>query len=707
MTYLRTRVSSQEIRTSVYQSVLFLFFFFILNSSQAQTVQLAKSVGTPTADSGTEIEYTLEIGCSSLIGDCEGAILEDILPEGITPISIPPIIISSAGGPIAVLPTYDVATRKITWDFTVLPENGLPAGASAVVSFPAEIEAGTIPDGTSLTNTADLLSNSNNSLSSADIEISASPDWTATKVVTSGPIYQDQEVTYQIDLCSNTTVGNLNLTAVTFTDMLPPGAVVVSASDGGVPDGGSPETVTWTYPELLVGDGCKTVEVVVIYPSSDLVNNDTGLFTTVPKSNQLNISATPVGEGPITYTSSADDPLLPPVFDMGIDKIASDNGILPLTEINNFTISPVNSSTVAVDEFTVTDPIPDQYDLTEVQITPFNSSSDTYDISVKLNGSATSISWQTGQDPTVAGAFDVTTIPGYILGDYVSEVIINFGLVPAGFGDGSIKLLVTPAYDYDAISMTATDNMGNLVNLYTPYTNTASLNAIRTQDGMEVGIEIASDNMCFTEKVARIDPAKSVRINYTDQPDGEITTGNPYFQGSRITYTIRIENDGTDGTGIDNTGAVAFEDLINPIGSDLLPADVTYIPDSWSIVANTSSLTLDDTGVNPTFEEISDFNSSGRKLLRWSINGDLLPGEYIEFEIDATINNVPEGTIITNDFCTTSASSDFICDEEDCGDTETTGLTDYFNTSSNSGTVITGVNEMCCKSIEFTVSNAK
>ena len=697
------RKASEKPIVTACKLAFFIFLLLSFNLLQAQTVQLAKSADSPTAASGTEIKYTLEIGCSSLIGDCEGTILEDILPEGSSPSTLPPIIINSANGPVAITPTYDTATRKITWDFTTLPENGLPAGASAVVTFNVIIDTGSIANQTLIRNSAILLSDGNNAPATADVEITASPQWTLFKQVTSGPIYQDQEVSYQIEMCRDTEIGNLNLTDVTFTDVLPPGADFVSATDGGVHDGGDPGIVTWTYPELLVTDGCKTVEVIVTYPSSDMVDNNTGLMTTISKSNQVSIDATPIGEAPVSYSASADEPLLPPVFKTGIGKVAADDGTLPLMEINNFTISVENGSTVAVDEFKVLDSIPDQYDLTQVQISPFNSSLETYDIFVNLNGSATPILWQMGQDPTMLAIFDVATIPGYVDGDYVSEIMVNFGLVPAGFGDGNIKLLVTPAYDYDEMTMTATDNAGNLVSLYTPYTNTAKVTSIRTQDGMPLDTLRSFDDMCFTHRAARLDPQKSVRINYIDQPAGEITTGNPYFQGSRITYTVRIENDGLDEVSSDNTGAIAFEDLINPIGSDLLPADVTYIANSWSILSNTSSLTLDEMGTNLTFEEIDDFNSSGRKLLRWSVNGNLLPGEYIEFEFDATINNVAEGTIITNDFCTTSASSDFICDEEECGLTSTTGINDFFNTSTNSGTVITGVNEMCCKSISITV----
>ncbi len=638
-----------------------------------------------------------------MIGDCEGAILEDVLPEGTSPVALPPVIINSASGPVAIVPTYDAATRKITWDFTTLPENGLPAGASAVITFDVTIDAGSIPNQTVISNSAILLSDGNDAPATADIEVTASPQWTVSKQITSGPIYQDQEVTYQIDMCRDTEIGNLNLNNVTFTDILPAGADFVSATDGGVHDGGDPGIVTWTYPELLVTDGCKTVEVIVTYPSSDMVDNNTGLATTIPKNNQINIDATPTGEAPVSYSASENTPLSPPVFMTGIGKMAEDDGTLPLMEINNFTISVENGSTVAVDEFKVSDSIPDQYDLTSLQISPFNSSLETYDIFAHLNSSPTPILWQTGQDPTMLAAFDVATIPGYVAGDYVSEVIVNFGLVPAGFGEGNIKLLVTPAYDYDSMTMTATDNAGNPVSLYTPYRNTAKVTGIRTQDGMPVDTLRSFDDMCFTERVARLDPQKSVRINYVDQPAGEITTGNPYFQGSRITYTVRIENDGSDEVSSANSGATAFENLINPIGSDLLPADVTYIANSWSILSNTSSLTLDEMGTNLTFEEIDDFNSSGRKLLRWSVNGDLLPGEYIELEFDATINNVPAGTIITNDFCTSSASSDFICDEEECGQTSTTGINDFFNTNSNSGTLITGVNEMCCKEISITV----
>jgi len=193
----------------------------------AQQVIVNKSVDDPSPPSGKQFVYTLEFGCSSLDADCLGAVMIDSLPLGIEFVSVDPVIIASSGGPVPVLGNYEMANHRIVWDFTTLPEGGLPDGVSGVVNVTVRTPAGEVPNNTPFTNKVDISSsNASSATATADIMVTSTVDWTLTKEVTSGTIYHDEDVTYEIEICPNSFEGNVNLTGATIADMLPPGATL-------------------------------------------------------------------------------------------------------------------------------------------------------------------------------------------------------------------------------------------------------------------------------------------------------------------------------------------------------------------------------------------------------------------------------------------------------------------------------------------------
>ncbi|RMD71458.1 MAG: hypothetical protein D6818_07820, partial [Bacteroidetes bacterium] len=452
--------------------------------------------------------------------------------------------------------------------------------------------------------------------------------------------------------------------------------------------------MTWTEALLDVTGGTKNYYVTVQYPASDPANN-TGLTTPIPKTNVAYLEGTPVGGGTYSTTGSVTRDLLPPYYEVGITKSAQDRGILPVNQTNFFRMNLSNNSTVPVDSFTFEDPIPDAFDLTQVQVENFPAGV-TYDIEVELNHSGTFITWVSGAATGSNQSYDVSTIPGINPGDYVSNVRIKFGTVPSGFS-GRIDLVVTP-------NSLTTDNAGNAITPGASINNTASLTAVRPVDGAILGPQTATDDMCVVDELARLDPAKSQVQDYVNPPAGDPTTGNPYFPGARVRYTVRVENDGTDGVSApDLTSPQAFVDLVDPIAADLLPAEVVYVDGSWDIASQSSGLSFDNSGTNPTFEKIDNWNGTGRTLLRWYFTGTFQPGDFVEitYNVDVPMSTAP-GTTVTNEYCL-SAAQDFICDETACGTTTATNLTDFFGQTSSPGTPITGISEMCCKTTSFTV----
>jgi uncharacterized repeat protein (TIGR01451 family) len=283
-----------------------------------------------------------------------------------------------------ITPVYNNVLNTLTWDFTTLPEMGLPDGTSTMITYSIAIPPGVVPGGSSLTNMADLTgTNSPPASANATVTVTASPNWTVSKSLQSAPVFHDDNETYRITIAPNGTTGNLNLSNVTVTDMLPPGAVFVgvSANSGtqvfSLPvnaneyfyDAGA-NTVTWGLGNLVVTGPNITRDVTVTYPVTDMVNNNTGLGP-VPKTNDVNFVGTPVGLPEQTLMASTTNNLLPPVFATTFVKQPQDNRILPLNELNYFRLSPENTSTVAVNNFFISDPIPVQFDLELVRRSGF------------------------------------------------------------------------------------------------------------------------------------------------------------------------------------------------------------------------------------------------------------------------------------------------------------------------------------------------
>jgi uncharacterized repeat protein (TIGR01451 family) len=682
-----------------------LFCFGLMSQSLiAQQVTLDKGVDLTSALSGEILTYNLDFGCSSLTTDCIGAQLIDSLPAGVEFVTASNAIIESQSGPMIIVPVYNAANHSVKWDFRTLSEGGLPDGASGTVTLIVRIKAGFILNNAAITNKATIpSSNAGNAADSVTTTVTGtSPKWTVTKQVISGNIYHDRPTQYKISVCSNSPFGNLHLTGATVADPLPAGAVFVSASNGGTLSG---NTVTWTLADTLkVTEPCREMIVTVTYPAADITNNNTGLSTSIPKPNTATLNATAIGGTPVTQVGSTNQPLLPPFFELNVNKYASGSGSMQDSTQGRFTIAPNNNSTVPVNNFVVTDVFPDQFDLTEVKLRAFDTLIP-LSILVELNHSGSYIAWKTNVNPIVNQSFLVTTIPSWTAGtSFVSGIKFDFGTVPSGFGltdagaqKGSFGLIFTPS--------TPIDNVGGATPFTTPITNTATVSGIRPIDNAPIS-KVDDATMCIVPKnLAILSPTKSVLPNYVTPVAGDSTAGNGYFKGARVRYNLVLENDGIDpdddGDGFDPVSNIT---ILNPMGADLLPSEMTYETNSWQIVENTTGLTFDNSGANPVFETLPNFNGTGKTLLRWRFTGDFKVGDYVRIAFNATINtNVTAGTIVTNNFAM-STESEFSCGGADCSQL-TTGLNDYFGTLGDPSVLLPNIDQLCVTSVALTVAD--
>ncbi len=221
-----------------------------------------------SADVGDTIFYRLRFQCSSLTTDCGALEITDALSPNFTYLpaqsSVPNGYILSYDSPshtvtitkdgddfldgsqadavIAVQINYDMRPLSDTIDNQAVGRVKPPSEANWLA--PVTADAPTI--------TVDPVS----------------VNWTLSKTLYSPSIDPtvDTNVIYRLRLCPDTTSGNVALTGVTITDILPAGVEFISASDGGSESGGN---VTWSIPGPLTPPSCATRYVTVRFNSSD------------------------------------------------------------------------------------------------------------------------------------------------------------------------------------------------------------------------------------------------------------------------------------------------------------------------------------------------------------------------------------------------------------------------------------------------------
>jgi uncharacterized repeat protein (TIGR01451 family)/fimbrial isopeptide formation D2 family protein len=673
---------------------------------QAQQLTLLKSVSDNMVQSGETITFTLSFGCTSETENCTMAELTDVLPDFLEVVEpLPCITIESVededADPVDICPIYDEDERIITWNFSsILPEMGLPDGTSFEVTYQATVIPGDVPDGAIITNMATITGDGSTDVSSeVDIAVMAEPKWELSKSkVGTRPIYHDEEVTYQIVIDPVSPLGNTNLTDVEVVDVLPVGAELVLPVPAGATYDEPSRTLTWNFAELDVTNGPVTLDVTVVFPYTDVMGepNFTGTNpgTPAPKTNTVTMNGDIQGEDTNrlpTLMDTDDTPLSPPVFEFGIVKTAENAGNIPvgLTNTFNLGVSTLNS-TREIDNFIVQDDIPDEFDLERIGFNGFPAG---FPVAVTItlgDGSMQTLNVTTSDEIDVVNDFTLGS-------DYVDAITIDFGTVPEGFM-GSIALSVIGNQDTngDLVSNTGVPYaVGDQIN------NTATLNGNNSLDNSTIMEAMDSDDMCILPEFnTRVDPEKAVAINYVDPPEGDPTTGNPYFPGSRVQYTITVENDGPDGN-VANfvTANTSTATLITPIVADLLPIEMTYDAGSATIVNNNAPNSM-IVSVEPAITN----NPDGTTLLVWTFDGNFAVGESLQIQFNATIAEetdlmamVMRGDQVTNQYAIGSPdpSSVLTCGGAPCGETQT-NVDDFFPEDS-------GITEFCSDSESFTI----
>jgi len=617
-----------------------------------------------TKQTGQTFAYRLTYNCSSTSGPCLGAEVVDLLPLEVQQVSTVPAVPGGDVTAIQVTPNF-MGTGRTRVRFVL--SNPLPAGNSGDLLINVRFPAGSTPDGTVATNTADgiNLETAPGTFTTPPVNVTAvaSVQVTTQKALTTSPANLDMPETYRLRITVPNSPGALNLTAIgPVVDTLPPGTVFNGATPAADCQPGcagtTPATVTWTSPcvvPLSPGNSCDIL-VNVTFPSATFASG-----TSV--TNTFTADATPLGEPPQTFPTGPGatvthtvTPFVPaPSVDVEKDLTGASPNPPTLNQTFSYNLAPSNTGNVPVDNMVMVDTLPVQVQVLSVTTGNYNGLADF------AAGEGVRVSYEKN---TALGVFTLwgsspntganTTLnappPGLGAGEYITRIRWEYGQAQPGMAANNRPLITGRIIN--------PDNAGGPVAFGSPVSNCANLSAVYTASATNV-----SDSDCRNFNVS----GPFAQLN----PDKEnLSGGGPFNPGQTVSWRLSVRSDNR------SSDPVPLEDLV---ATDLLPVNLVF-----------SSWTFDDfaTGLPApqVFDQIPNFAGTGRTLLRWRWNagsGNLGVNQQVRINISTTVRNGALSGPLSNDFtlehdapglaqrCTGSSQADAL-DFDGDGDTAET-----------------------------------
>jgi len=567
---------------------LFLFVltgFKYANSSNfsqkkiAGTVELNKTVSDDNPSTGVSFFYTLQYRCASTIEDCIGTVITDPLPPEVE-------FLGMTGSPHTINEIYDPGTHTVTFTF----QNNLPAGSTGEVQVEVRFPNGVTPNGTLATNTATIDASNVVSVSSSVSNTAfAEANLNLRKSAGSGGSVGGL-LTYSFRICNtkhsgNTTEGKVNLEDVYIIDTLPPGAVLVETNFlGGSLISYDPisNIIQFSVTDLEV-DRCRFPKITVQYsdPPYDINSSVTNIGYGY---------ATPIGESEITAIDTLTHGFVNPTAQVETDKSLSHQYQLQGGQ-GNYNLDFDVNGTEGLDDFCVVDTIPLGIEIQQIFHGRYSTSGlsvaediVTISYTTNLNGpqviAGSPFSRFIGNN---GGAIDVENDLGLPNGgpEYITSLSWCFGDVPSGFGT-SEKIGLGFQVRMDA-------PVGVATNCVEFTTTTTSPPPNLNQDCEDLNIQENTN-------LAVVFLTKSIK---------NLPIGGSYNPGDTVEFSL---------LGFSSPSSTI--PLVNPEFLDLLPEDLSYVPNSWQLSNET-----DPISTAPIFTETPNYNGSGRTLLGWSWTG--------------------------------------------------------------------------------------
>ncbi|MBZ0290411.1 MAG: hypothetical protein K8I30_22490, partial [Anaerolineae bacterium] len=284
-------------------------------------------------------------------------------------------------------------------------------------------------------------------------------------------------------------------------------------------------------------------------------------------------------------------------------------------QVGYYVLTFNNNTGILVDNFTLTDAIPAQFNVTSITVGGYDN----------FTGGTVTIRYQRSDNPGVWNVWpgspftpsnqtlNVSSLglPG---GVYITHLEWGYGTVGADFR-------TNPAPRINGIVMNL-DRNGTAVNDGDTMTNNAEIT------WEYLGVPGSDDD---TQSDIVRTPVANPSVQKTT------STSGPYIPSSLVTYALRV-------------GAASSSPsvLINPIVMELLPTNLNYVAGSWVYNAGSSGVPA------PAFEQIANYDGTGRTLLRWRFTGSFPQNQFATITFNTTIAPGATQGSLTNEYYVTS-----------------------------------------------------
>ncbi len=573
--------------------------------------------GPTTVKAGDKLKYILSYRCASTTEHCENVQVTGNFPSALNSALSAVALTKSAHVTEAI---YDPVEESITWLFMnpIDPNNealglGLPAGSTGEITLEVESVNGQTPNGTEITTEFEIDASNADSVQTVPITVTVEAESvvTLTKTLSNSKATLDQEMTYQIKLCSENANGRLDWQNVTLVDTLPPNAEFISATNKGVYDPDN-QTITWggTGDTLAVGD-CFEPQIKVKYRSEHFASGSEII-------NEVLVNGTPVGESEIKTDSANAGATFGAGIGAGTAKLTvwKQGPKTVISEGNidyGFTIK--NDGNVPLQNVVITDTIPSQMVVTSLRAGENNQEAGSIPVSIDYKTNLRNAEWiAVPGNPFATPPRQSVDVSSLALGsdEYISELRWVLDELPVGFRSSDSKVNMNGF----SASVLSEDRQGNPVQVGDQIENTA-IAEYTYEDDNKTQSSRKTTNIVYA--------TASPQLIKTVTSASTITPGDP------VTYEIKLNNR--------ENGL-----LLNPSIFDLLNPDLEF--EDWSIIRKPSG------APEPQFKKVENYNGTGQTLLRWNWTGESAYSvqQWKEFRLElvARVKSMTEPGSVTN-----------------------------------------------------------
>ena len=356
----------------------------------------SKSANASAVTAGSPVQFTIIVN-ASLVSALSVSQVDDVLPPGWT-------FVSTDGGTLtpSTSPTAG-QTGTVSWTFT--PATVIAAAGSGTIVFTAT--SSTVVG--TYTNVANA-STDQGTVETNPVEVAVgAPELTIAKSADVASADPGDPVIYTITYSNDASV---TVTNAVIADALPLGLTFVSATNGGVHDGGTPGTITWNIGTLAAGDGPFAVSF------SATVDNPYPALATVPLINTGTIDSdqtTPTNADASIFVN-VPRPSLAIQKDGDVTQVAVGGNVV-------YTVTYTNTGNATATGLTTTDPVPTGFTFVSSPDCTESAGTITCNVADLAAGATASVQFTL---QATASATDPTTNTATITGTGISPVFDDY-----------------------------------------------------------------------------------------------------------------------------------------------------------------------------------------------------------------------------------------------------------------------------------------